>query len=144
MLILLSTNIMPRITDAVKRVLSKSKITQKTSVSKISQSKIKPVQPVYIQPVKTSIGGSVVDGISSGFGWGIGMNMAHTIFSGSANSHSSNVTHGNSHIDKTESSIVQNPISDSDSYEYERLNDNESYETVSNDSWSDSWNSSDD
>jgi hypothetical protein len=35
---------------------------------------------IYVQPAKMSIGSSIMDGLSSGFGWGIGTSLARGIF----------------------------------------------------------------
>lgn len=155
---------MPRIVKVAKDILSKSKIVKHTIVPKSQQPKIQPVaqvqpttavqpvQPVYVQPAKTSIGGAIMDGMSSGFGWGIGTSFARSIFGGSSVSSESNVTQGNSHIqtqthtqtDKIEANNSYSSIgntesvnnTDSELYSYETPS-NDSYETPSNDSWDD-------
>ena len=148
----------PRIVKVAKDILSKSKIVKHTIVPKSQQPKIQPVaqvqpvqpvQPVYVQVAKPSIGGAIVDGISSGFGWGIGTSFARSIFGGSNVNSESNVTQGNSHVqthtDKIEANNSYSSVgstesvknTDSELYSYETPS-NDSYETSSNDSWDDS------
>ncbi len=150
---------MPRILGIAKRILSKI-VKESTIIAKSPQSKIQPISPIQpvtpvqpiqqVQPPKTSIGGAIVDGMASGFGWGIGTNLARSIFGGSNVSSESNVSQSNSHIqtqthtDKIEENNSHSSIgniesvknNDSELYSYEIPSD-DSYGSSGNESWDD-------